>query len=72
MGRPVCFRIFQRHAHLHSPGSCDHGAVQAPVLVRILSYGDHDPGICKIRNGKKEKDYGRTGKEDSGAAEAAG
>ena len=34
--------------------------------------GTMTQGICKIRNGKKEKDYGRTGKEDSGTAETAG
>ena len=48
------------------------------VLFRPRSWcvycpmGTMTQGICKIRNGKKEKDYGRTGKEDSGAAEAAG
>lgn len=48
------------------------------VLFRPRSWcvycpmGTMTQGICKIRNGKKEKDYGRTGKEDSGTAETAG
>lgn len=48
------------------------------VLFRPRSWcvycpmGTMTQGICKIRNGKKEKGYGRTGKEDSGTAETAG
>ena len=48
------------------------------VLFRPRSWcvycpmGTMTQGICKLRNGKKAKEYGRTGKENSGAAEASG
>lgn len=48
------------------------------VLFRPRSWcvycpmGTMTQGICKLRNGKKSKEYGRTGKEDSRTAEGAG
>lgn len=43
LGGPVCLWVLQRDAHLHRAGAGDHGAVQAPLLVRLLPHGHHDP-----------------------------
>lgn len=39
---PICFWLFQCHAHLYNIRSPDHVSVQASFLVRILSDGNYD------------------------------
>ena len=70
--RAVCLRLFRRYAHLDGAGPFDNGIVPARSWCVYCPMGTMTQGICKLRNGKKAKEYGRTGKENSGAAEASG
>ena len=53
--RAVCLRLFRRYAHLDGAGPFDNGIVPAPVVVRILPDGNHDPGNLQIKERKEGK-----------------
>ena len=49
------FGVFRRYAHLDGAGPFDNGIVPAPVVVRILPDGNHDPGNLQIKERKEGK-----------------